>query len=214
MSYENPKLPKEKIDLFTRWIDQGAKWGKHWAYSLPERVEVPQVKRTAGFTTEDQSEFIKNGIDNFIYARLENEQLVPNSPAGKNVITRRLALDITGLPPDPNMLNDFSIGKMSYETIVDSLLSKKMYGGKWASWWLDMARYSDSKGYEKDQGRSIYPYHDWVIKALNQNMPYDQFTIEQLAGDLLSEPSEDQLIATAFHRNTMNNDEGGTDDEE
>ena len=214
MPYEKPKLSKEKIDLFTRWINQGAKWGKHWAYTLPEKVELPQVILEAGFEPETQSDFIKNGIDNFVYARLESEQLLPNSPAEKNVIARRLALDLTGLPPTQNVLDDFSKGTISYETMVDSLLSQNTYGEKWASWWLDMARYSDSKGYEKDQGRSIYPYRDWVIKALNQDMPYDQFTTEQLAGDLLSEPSEDQLIATAFHRNTMNNDEGGTDDEE
>lgn len=214
MPYEKPKLSKEEIDLLTRWIDQGAEWGEHWAYSLPEKVDLPVFAQEAGFAPNSSSDFIKNGIDNFIAARLESEQLEPNSPAEKNIIARRVALDLTGLPPSKELFTAFSSGDLSYENLVDSLLSDKTYGEKWASWWLDMARYSDTKGYEKDQGRSIHEYRDWVIKSLNKDMPYDQFTIEQLAGDLLPEPSVDQLIATAFHRNTMNNDEGGTDDEE
>ena len=214
MPYENPKLSKEKIDLFTRWIDQGAKWGEHWAYSLPEKVEVPAITEEASFSGLETSAFAQNGIDNFILKRLANEELKPNSFAEPNVIARRLALDITGLPPNKNLFKEFNNGKIPYEIFVDSLLAQPVFGENWATWWLDMARYSDSKGYEKDQGRSIWEYRDWVIKALNKDMPYDQFTIEQLAGDLLSAPSEDQLIATAFHRNTMNNDEGGTDDEE
>ncbi|QCW98877.1 DUF1553 domain-containing protein [Aggregatimonas sangjinii] len=214
MPYEKPKLSDEEIDLLTRWIDQGAEWGTHWAYSLPESVTVPTPTQEAGFTSNASEDFIQNEIDHFITARLESEQLVPNTPAPTEVIARRVALDVTGLPPDSTLFAAFDSGELSYENLVDSLLSQKTYGEKWASWWLDMARYSDTKGYEKDQARSIYEYRDWVIKALNTDMPYDQFTIEQLAGDLLPEPSVDQLIATAFHRNTMNNDEGGTDDEE
>lgn len=214
MPYEKPKLSDEEIDLLTRWIDQGAKWGQHWAYSLPEKVEVPAIPSEASFAPTTSSDFIKNDIDNFVFARLDSEQLEPNPPAEKNIIARRLALDIIGIPPSPELLNRFESDAISYETLVDSLLTQKTYGEKWATWWLDLARYADSKGYEKDMGRSIWKYRDWVINAFNKDIPYDQFTMEQLAGDLLPQPSTDQLIATAFHRNTMNNDEGGTDDEE
>ena len=214
MPYEKAKLSEEEIELLTRWIDQGAKWGEHWAYSLPEKVEIPIITEEASFSSDATSPFIKNGIDHFIMARLESEALRPNTAAEDNIIARRLALDINGIPPSQELFDTFTQGTLSYEALVDSLLSKKTYGEKWASWWLDMARYADSKGYEKDKGRDIWQYRDWVIKALNKDMPYNQFTIEQLAGDLLAEPSVDQLIATAFHRNTMNNDEGGTDDEE
>ena len=214
MPYEKPKLSDAEIELLTRWIDQGAEWGEHWAYSLPDKVEPPVFSQEASFTSISSKQFVQNSIDNFVAARLESEQLTPNAPAPKNTIARRVALDLTGLPPNSKIFNAFVSGDLSYENLIDSLLSDQSYGEKWASWWLDMARYSDTKGYEKDQGRSIYEYRDWVIKALNRDMPYDQFTVEQLAGDLLPEPSVDQLIATAFHRNTMNNDEGGTDDEE
>ena len=123
-------------------------------------------------------------------------------------------MDLTGLPPTTGLYKDFINGTISYEHAVDSLLQQNTFGEKWASWWLDLARYADTKGYEKDQGRTMWRYRDWVINAFNNDMPYDQFTTEQLAGDLLPDPSVDQLIATAFHRNTMNNDEGGTEDEE
>jgi len=214
MPYEKAKLSDEEIELLTRWIDQGAEWGDHWAYSLPEKVEVPSITSEASFAPSTTSDFLKNNIDNFVLARLESEQIEPNPPAEKNIIARRLALDITGIPPGPELLKVFEADDLSYETLVDSLLAQKTYGEKWATWWLDLARYADSKGYEKDMGRSIWKYRDWVIDAFNKDMPYDRFTIEQLAGDMLPQPSADQLIATAFHRNTMNNDEGGTDDEE
>ena len=214
MPYEHPKLSDHEIDLLVRWVDQGAQWGQHWAYSLPEKVAVPTFSQEAGFATTENSSFLNNYIDNFIYARLQGEGLEPNPQAEKNILARRVALDITGLPPTESILQQFETGKLSYASLVDSLLATPTYGEKWATWWLDLARYADSKGYEKDMGRSIWHYRDWVIKAFNSNMPYDQFTTEQLAGDLLPDPSVDQLIATAFHRNTMNNDEGGTDDEE
>jgi hypothetical protein len=214
MPYEKPQLSDEEIDLLTRWIDEGAKWGEHWAYSLPNEVVVPQPTLEAGFTPEISSQFLQNDIDHFIIARLDEESLTPNPPAKKNIIARRLALDITGLPPSATLLNAFQNESISYEALIDTLLNQESYGEKWATWWLDLARYADTKGYEKDMGRSIWKYRDWVIKAMNKDMPYNQFTIEQLAGDLLPEPTVDQLIATAFHRNTMNNDEGGTDDEE
>lgn len=214
MPYEKPKLSDEEIELLTKWIDQGAKWGQHWAYTLPEEVDVPAVTMKASVMADESYAFIQNDIDHFILARLENEALTPNKPAEENIIIRRLAFDLTGLPPNPKLINDFTNGNISYENAVDTLLSQATFGEKWASWWLDLARYADTKGYEKDNGRSMWRYRDWVIDAFNNDMPYDQFTTEQLAGDLLPDPSVDQLIATAFHRNTMNNDEGGTEDEE
>ncbi|WP_027077657.1 PSD1 and planctomycete cytochrome C domain-containing protein [Maribacter antarcticus] len=214
MPYEKSKLSDEEINLLTRWVDQGAEWGEHWAYSLPEKVDVPTKLSKASFTPEIASDFIKNDIDNFILARLGVEQLEPNTPAEKNSIARRVALDLIGLPPSAALVQKFNDNGITYETMVDSLLDQETFGEKWATWWLDVARYADSKGYEKDMGRSIWRYRDWVINAFNKDLSYDQFIIEQLAGDLLPEPSTDQLIATAFHRNTMNNDEGGTDDEE
>ncbi|WP_317167499.1 PSD1 and planctomycete cytochrome C domain-containing protein [Arenibacter sp. 6A1] len=214
MPYQKPKLSEEEIALLTKWVDEGAKWGKHWAYSLPEKVAVPETTQSAGISSSGTDGFIQNNIDNFILKTLENNDLEPSQPAAQNIIARRLAMDLIGLPADNTLFENFTTGKISYENMVDDLLSRDSYGEKWASWWLDQARYADTKGYEKDMGRSMWEYRDWVIKAFNKDMPYDQFTIEQLAGDLLPDPSVDQLIATAFHRNTMNNDEGGTDDEE
>ncbi len=214
MPYEKSALSDREIQLLSDWIDQGAEWGKHWAYTLPEKVAVPTIPEQAGFSSSANSEFLVNPIDHFILAKLEAENLTPSRQADKANLARRLALDITGLPPQDELLSAWMAGRLSYESMVDSLLSMPSFGEKWASWWLDLARYADTKGYEKDQGRSIWRYRDWVIKAFNSDMPYDQFTIEQLAGDLLPDPSVDQLIATAFHRNTMNNDEGGTEDEE
>ena len=209
MPYQKAALSPEEIKTLTDWIDQGANWGTHWAYLPVEKTDVPQAR-----TEFIEKKFFSNPVDHFIAARMEEKQLSPNPPANKNIIGRRLAFDITGLPPDPNLFNLFTAGQISYENYVDSLFTTVAYGEKWASWWLDLARYADTMGFEKDPGRTIWQYRDWVIEALNRDLPYDQFTIEQLAGDLLPEPSYDQLIATAFHRNTMNNDEGGTDDEE
>lgn len=214
MPYEKPKLSDQEIALLTKWIDQGAEWGEHWAYSLPHKVDVPAIGQKAGLVYDGGTVFVKNDIDHFIGARMENEGLSPNNSADRNVIIRRLAFDLTGLPPSQKLYTQFMTEGLPYENLVDTLLSQNSFGEKWASWWLDMARYADTKGYEKDNGRSMWRYRDWVIDAFNRDMPYDQFTTEQLAGDLLPNPSVDQLIATAFHRNTMNNDEGGTDDEE
>lgn len=211
MPYKKPKLAKKDIDLLTRWINEGAKWGDHWAYTLPEKVAVPDEVDTS---KPNVSTFLQNGIDRFILDKMETAGLQPNAPANKNVISRRVAFDITGLPLSEQEFQDFNSGTTSYEELVDQLLDKPAFGEKWATWWLDMARFADSKGYEKDGGRTIWKYRDWVIKAMNKDMPYDQFTIEQLAGDLLPNPTIDQLVATGFHRNTMNNDEGGTEDEE
>ena len=166
MPYEKPALSDKEIDLLTRWIDQGAEWGQHWAYSLPEIVEVPAVSQEAGFSADGTSRFVQNGIDNFVFARLESEALQPNPPADKNIIARRLALDITGLPPDRKLFDAYTGGDLSYETMVDTLLARKDYGEKWASWWLDQARYADTKGYEKDRGRNMWRYRDWVIRRV------------------------------------------------
>ena len=209
MPYQKPALSSEEIKILTDWIDQGAKWGTHWAYIPVEKVSVP--KSVSSYVDKN---FLSNPIDHFIASRMEQKQLSPNPMASKNIIGRRLAFDITGLPPEPALFEEFVVGKISYQNYVDSLFTASTFGEKWASWWLDLARYADTMGFEKDPGRTIWQYRDWVIRALNRDLPYDQFTIEQLAGDLLPDPTFDQLIATAFHRNTMNNDEGGTDDEE
>jgi hypothetical protein len=153
-------------------------------------------------------------IDYFVQEQLTAQGLSPAPLENPLRLLRRVALDITGLPPSPTLVRDFSSGKISYEQAVDQLLDSQAYGEKWATWWLDLARYADTKGYERDVSRTFWPYRDWVIRSLNADKPYDQFTIEQLAGDLLPNPTQDQLTATAFHRNTMNNDEGGTEDEE
>ncbi|WFB64925.1 DUF1553 domain-containing protein [Sphingobacterium sp. WM] len=215
MPYNAAKLDDKEIDILRKWIDQGAKWGKHWAYELPETVEVPKSFSFAslfGFKPDG----ISNNIDYFIQDKLDEKGLSFAEEADKETLLRRLYLDLTGVPPSLAEVNSFINDKSedAYEKRIDSLLASEQYGEKWASWWLDMARYADTKGYEKDVSRQIWEYRDWVIKAFNKDMPYDQFTIEQLAGDLLPEPTKDQLIATAFHRNTMNNDEGGTDSEE
>src|SRR3546814_203551 len=217
MPYKKPPLSKEEIDVLTRWIDQGAKWGKHWAYTLPKDVEVPEQQGfMAGFFGAEDKEQKLTPIDHFIVKRQEEHGLNMSPEADRATLLRRLSLDLTGLPPDPSMVETFLADESpeAYEKMVDTLLASPRFGERWASWWLDMARYSDTKGFEKDMSRQIWRYRDWVIKAFNEDKPFDEFTIEQLAGDLLPNPDRDQLVATAFHRNTMNNDEGGTDSEE
>lgn len=207
MPLEKEPLSTQEIKLIKQWIDEGAEWEDHWAYVPPKPDISPP-------TIETQS--ILNNIDRFIYAKLQEIDLTPAPEAKKEVLLRRLYIDLIGLPPTTEeakiYLNDPSEG--AYEKLVDRLLASSHFGERWASMWLDLARYADTKGYEKDLDRSIWKYRDWVIDAFNQDMPFDQFTVEQLAGDLLSNPTQDQLIATAFHRNTMANDEGGTDNEE
>ncbi|GEO23447.1 hypothetical protein CQA01_39810 [Cyclobacterium qasimii] len=201
-------LSPEEIELIKEWINQGANWEKHWAYIAPENnIEVPEVNLDMP---------VQNEIDHFIYKQLEHMELTPNEEAPKEVLLRRLSLDITGLPPTLDEYDDFSSDSspMAYEKTVDKLLASPRFGEKWAAFWMDLARYSDSKGYEKDLHREIWKYRDWLINAFNEDMPFDTFTIAQLAGDLLPNPTESDLLATAFHRNTMANDEGGTNDEE
>ena len=209
MPYQKPRLSQNEIDLLTKWIDQGAKWGTHWAYIPPKNEKTPELNESTF-----SENFFNNSIDKFIAVKMLEKNLSPNPVSDKSILARKVSFDITGLPPDKKLFELFLENKINYETYVDSLFSKDHYGEKWASWWLDLARYSDTKGYETDRGRNIWEYRDWVIKSLNRDLPFDEFTIQQIAGDLLPNPSYDQLLATAFHRNTMNNDEGGTNDEE
>jgi hypothetical protein len=210
------------VDVLARWIKQGANWPEgagavagaakpqaptHWAFRPPVRPEVPAVK---------QKDWVRSPIDAFVLARLEKEGLTPSKEADKHALIRRVSLDLVGLPPTPEEVKQFveDTSPDAYEKLVDRLLASPAYGERWARVWLDLARYADSKGHGSDPLRTIWLYRDWVINAYNRNLPYDRFTVEQLAGDLLPNPTQDQLIATAFHRNTMTNDEGGTDDEE
>ena len=201
------RLTGEEIALLRRWIASGAKYEKHWSLVPPSRPEIPEVKN---------ADWVRNEIDAFVLARLQREGLDPEPAADRYHLIRRVSLDLTGLPPTieetDKFVNDKEPG--AYQRLVDRLLASPRYGEKWARMWLDLARYADSQGYANDNLRTIWPYRDWVIQAFNRDLPYDQFTIEQLAGDMLPDPTREQLTATAFHRNTMTNDEGGTDDEE
>src|SRR5690606_21009836 len=208
MPLDNEPLSEQEIQLIADWIDQGAKWEEHWAFIPPDTSITPPETSF--------SEFVKNEIDHFIFNKLGEMDLKPSPEADKELLLRRLHLDLTGLPPTLEDYNTFVSDKDpgAYEKVVDKLLQSPHFGEKWAAMWLDLARYADSKGYEKDLPREIWKYRDWIIEAFNQDMPLDQFTIEQLAGDLLPNPAEPQLVAAAFHRNGMANDEGGTYDEE
>ncbi len=201
------KLSSEEIELIKAWIDQGASYTSHWAFAKPVRRPLPAVKDTS---------WPRNEIDHFVLARLEAEGLAPSPEADRHTLIRRLYLDLIGIPPSPEQADAFAQDDKpdAYERVVNDLLNSPHYGERWARVWLDLARYADSQGYEKDNLRTIWPYRDWVIRALNSNMPFDRFTLEQIAGDLLPVPTRDQLIATGFHRNTMTNTEGGTDDRE
>jgi len=202
------RFTKEEVELMKQWIKEGANYEVHWSYQKPIKPELPKV--------DPESWNIRNAIDAFVLDRLKAEGLSPSKEADRHTLIRRVALDLTGLPPTKEEVDVFIADKSAdaYEKLVDRLLAKSAYGEHWARMWLDLARYADSAGYADDPGRTIWAYRDWVIRAINANMPFDQFTIEQIAGDLLPNPTEDQLIATAFHRNTKTNNEGGTSDEE
>ncbi|XOV94049.1 MAG: PSD1 and planctomycete cytochrome C domain-containing protein [Bacteroidota bacterium] len=206
MPLEADPLSEEEIDLLTRWIEQGAEWEEHWAYLTPQEPEIPDNEITWG----------NNPIDQFTLSKMIEHNVRPSEEADKYALIRRASLDITGLPPSPEEVETFINDQSddAYEKLVDRLLESPRFGEHWTVMWLDLARYADSRGYEKDAFRSIWKYRDWVIKAFNEDKPFDEFTIEQLAGDLLPEPTIDQLVATGFHRNTLNNDEGGTFNEE
>jgi hypothetical protein len=204
------RLSDQEVALLRRWIEQGAPYAQHWAYVKPVRPAVPAVRDT---------KWPVNPIDHFLLARLEKEGLKPTPPADPYALVRRLSLDLTGLPPTPEEADAFVQSAIRHppsaiDQLVDRLLASPAYGERWASVWLDLARYADSQGFANDPDRTIWRYRDWVIQALNDNLPYDRFTIEQLAGDLLPNPTPSQLIATGFHRNTLTNTEGGTQPEE
>lgn len=208
-------LTPAQIALLKAWIDQGANWPddgsaaqkKHWAYIKPERPPLPRLR---------QGEWPRNPIDAFILERLEQEGLKPAPEADRQTLLRRASLDLVGLPPTIQELDAFLADQTAgaWDKAVDRLLASPRYGERWARPWLDLARYADTQGYEKDNRRSQWPWRDWVIHALNRNLPFDQFTVEQIAGDLLPNATREQKVATGFHRNTMTNTEGGTDDEE
>ena len=208
MPPDGDPLNSEEIKLIEKWIRQGANWEMHWAYLKPN----PEIQPPAF-----HSKWVENSIDAFVLDQLQEESLAPSPKADKATLIRRLYLDLIGLPPTPKQVAAFFADESpeAYTKVVDELLASPHFGERWASMWLDLARYADSKGYQKDKLRPhFWRYRDWVIHAFNTDMPFDQFTIEQLAGDLLDAPAEQQLLATVFHRNTMTNDEGGTDDEE
>ncbi len=202
-------LTAREIELLKQWIHEGAHYSSHWAFSKPERPALPKVNQPA---------WTKNDIDTFILAKLEQRGLQPSPRADPHALIRRLSLDLIGLPPTPAEVEEFvnDPSPEAYEGEVDRLLASPAYGEKWARMWLDLARYADSYGYGQDSLRqnNPWPYRDWVINAFNRNLPFDQFTVEQIAGDLLPDATKEQRLATAFHRNTMTNVEGGTDDEE
>ncbi len=220
-------LTNERIGMLRAWIDQGANWpddappsqtaapdanakqaAQHWAWSPRTSPDPPAVNDNAA---------VRNPIDDFVLARLEKENIEPSPEADKLTLLRRVSLDLVGLPPSPGQVADFLADKSpdAYDRLVDSLLRSKHYGEKWAMHWLDQVRYADSDGYEKDNVRPrAWRYREWVIDALNDDMPFDEFTVDQIAGDLLPHPTTDQLVATGFHRNTLKNREGGVNFEQ
>ncbi|MDQ6630579.1 MAG: PSD1 and planctomycete cytochrome C domain-containing protein [Verrucomicrobiota bacterium] len=222
---EDLKMPKKgepltapQIGLLRAWIDQGAEWPdtglasqdsklNHWAFKMPVRPKLPIVKN---------KNRVRTPIDNFIFARLEKENLNPAPETDKITLLRRLSLDLVGLPPTISEVEAFLADKSSdaYEKQVERLLASPHYGERWGRQWLDAARYADSDGFEKDKARAVWPYRDYVINAFNKDLPYDQFVIEQLAGDLLPKATQDQIVATGFLRNSMLNEEGGVDPEQ
>ncbi len=205
--YADRRPTEAQIELIRRWIDEGAKWERHWSFIPPERPPVPQVK---------DRKWPRNPIDNFVMARLEPEGLKPSPEADKATLVRRVTFDLTGLPPTLAELDSFLKDKSpnAYEKRVDQLLESPHYGERMAMAWLDVARYADTHGYHIDSLREMWHWRDWVINAYNRNIPYDQFTLEQLAGDLLPNASLGQKIATGFNRNHMINFEGGAIPEE
>lgn len=217
MPKKKDPLTPEQIALLRQWVDQGATWPddvikedvrlNHWAFKSPVRPALlePRNKR-----------WVRNPIDAFILARLEKDKLTPSPEADRTTLLRRLSLDLIGLPPTPQEVDAFLADKSAdaYEKQVERLLASPHYGEKWGRHWLDAARYADSDGFEKDKARNIWFYRDWVVNALNRDLPYDEFIIEQLAGDLLPNATQDQIVATGFLRNSMINEEGGVDPEQ
>ncbi len=200
---KKPLTDAEK-DMLKRWIAGGADYQPHWAFQPPVQAPLPAVKNAA---------WSANAIDRFVLAKLETEKLAPSPEADRTTLIRRVSLDLVGLPPTPEEVDAFLADQSpdAYAKLVDRLLASPHYGERWARKWLDLARYADTNGYEKDRPRSMWPWRDWVITALNDDLPFDQFTIKQIAGDLLPNATQQDRIATGFHRNTMINEEGGID---
>ena len=217
MPLQGPPLTPDQVQRVRQWIDEGANWpddatvadakiARHWAYRKPERPPLPDVKNAS---------WVRNPIDRFVLSRLEREGLTPSREASREILIRRVSLDLIGLPPSIEQVNSFVAdpSPKAYEKVVDGLLASEHYGEKWARPWLDLARYADTNGFA-DNRRTNWKYRDWVIGAFNRDLPFDRFTIEQIAGDMLPDATVDQKIATGFHRNTMFNDEGGVDQDE
>src|SRR5258708_5963558 len=225
MPKDGDPLPAAQIALIRSWIDHGAVWPDagdaagdslhpahetqaHLAYRPPRRPAPPDVRT---------SDWVRTPIDRFVLARLEKEGLTPSAEAPLETLVRRVSLDLIGLPPSPQEVNEVLSDAArdgrdaAYARLVDRLLASPHYGERWARPWLDLARYADSQGFEKDLPRVMWKYRDWVIDALNRDMPFDRFTLEQLAGDMLPNPTTAQIIASGFHRNAMTNEEGGID---
>ncbi|MGB6221397.1 PSD1 and planctomycete cytochrome C domain-containing protein [Haloferula sp.] len=202
-----PPLKPAEVEVIRQWIKEGAPWGEHWAFAPPKSHQAPQVKNAS---------WPRNKIDHFVLARIEAEGLEASPEANKAALLRRASLDLTGLPPTLAELDAFQADTSpdAYEKQVDRLLASSSFGERWTSMWMDLARYADSEGLGVDRRQQVWKYRDWVIDAFNRDLPYDQFTIDQLAGDLVPNATLDQKIATTFHRLTQVNDEGGTDDEE
>ncbi|MFY7840619.1 MAG: PSD1 and planctomycete cytochrome C domain-containing protein [Lacibacter sp.] len=200
-------LSEHEIALFKKWVKQGAKYEAHWAFTAPVKVPLPEVKN---------KEWVKNEIDRFILAKLEEKGLDANEEADKERLLKRVSFDLTGLPPSIEMMDRFLADKSeaAYENIVDALLKLPQYGEKMAVHWMDVARYADSYGYQDDNIRTQWPWRDWVIHAFNKNMPYDQFITWQVAGDMLPEATKENILATGFFRNHKYTEEGGVIDEE
>ncbi len=215
MPYKEEPLHDEEIDILRRWIKQGAQWGEHWAYVPVKSVSVPKPTAFFGLISRD-NEWAKNEIDYFVAEKQDEMNMSHTTEADKRTLFRRVSLDLIGMPAKEAWLQQYLSDKTGkgYEILVDSLLNAPQYGERWTSMWLDMARYADTKGYEADMSRNIWKYRDWLINAFNSDKPYNDFLTEQIAGDLLPDPTDAQYIATAFHRNSMTNDEGGTDNEE
>jgi hypothetical protein len=206
----NKQLTQQQKELLKRWIDEGAEYEKHWSLVAPVRPELPEIKNT---------QWVRNEIDRFVLARLEQEGLSPAQPADARTLFRRLNLDITGLPPNPDETDQFVSdyqrdSEAAMSQWIDKLMNRDGWGEHRARYWLDAARYADTHGMHYDNYREMWPYRDWVIRSFNANQPFDQFTVEQLAGDMLENPTIDQKIATGFQRCNMTTNEGGTIDEE
>lgn len=207
MPPESKPLSQREVDLLKQWIENGAAYDNHWAYRPIQAPAVPETLVPAG----------GNNIDRFILAQLADADIESSAVAARETLIKRLSYDLIGLPPTPSDVDAFlkDSSASAYEALVDRLLASNHYGERWGRHWLDKARYADSDGYEKDNPRpNAWRYRDWVIDAINSDLPYDQFSIEQLAGDLLDKATPAERLATAFHRQTLTNTEGGTDQEE